>query len=139
QRIEVGVRADTDGDGSFTNDETTTPGGNVTYRVTFDNDFPVPVTVTNFEDVFNGTSVTCLTAGGGDIVGIVIPPDDGDAAAGPDILDGGADEIQCTYDFPASDEPGDPHEIIVRGTVEDTASGASAVGQDGVNIFVVLP
>ncbi len=138
QRIEVGVRADTDGDGTFTNDETTTPGGNVTYRVTFDNDFQVPVTITGFEDLFNG-SVTCLTSGGSNIIGLVIPPDDGDASAGPDILDGGADEIHCTYDFPAPDEPGAPHEITVRGTVIDTASGTIAVGDDGVNIFVVLP
>ncbi|MCI0814198.1 MAG: hypothetical protein J4N71_03895, partial [Chloroflexi bacterium] len=139
QRVEVGVRADTDGDGSFTNNETTTPGGNVTYLVTFDNDFSVPVTVTNFQDFFQGA--TCLTAGGGDIIGIVIPPDDGDAAAGLDILDGGADEIQCTYNAAAPDEPAandDPYVITVRGSVEDTASGATAFGDDGVNIFVVL-
>ena len=139
QRIEVGVRADTDGDGTFTNDETVAPGGTVTYRVTFDNDFQVPVTVTDFLDPFNGP-VTCLTSGGSNIIGLVIPPDDGDASAGPDILDGGADEIHCTYDSPAPAPPSaEPYVITVTGTVEDTASGVSAVGQDGVNILVALP
>ena len=141
QRIEVGVLADgNDADGTFSNNEIVTPGSTVTYLVTFDNDFSVPVTITDFQDFFN-KDVTCLSAGGSDIIGLVIAPDDGDASAGPDILDGGADEIQCRYDAPAPAEPtpdDEPEVIIVRGTVEDPASGASAFGDDGVHIFVVL-
>ena len=138
----MGVRADgNDADGFFSNDETVTPGSIVTYLVTFDNDFPVPVTITNFQDFFN-PSVTCFSSGGGDIIGLVIAPDDGDASAGPNILDGGADEVQCSYEAAAPAGPAandGPYVIIVRGTVEDPASGTTAVGDDGVNIFVVLP
>jgi len=142
RRIEVGVLADgNDEDGSFSNDEIVTPGSTVTYLITFDNDFDVPVTITNFEDIFHGEDVTCFSEGGGDIIGLVIPPDDGDAPDGPDILDGGADEVQCLYDIAAPSEPKPddaPYEIIVRGTVEDAESGEVGVGDDGVNIFVVL-
>jgi len=141
QRIEVGVVADgDDDDGAYTNDEIVTPGSIVSYLITFDNDFDVPVTITGFQDIFNGP-VTCLSEGGSDIIGLVIPPDDGDAQFGPDVLDGGADEVQCLYDVSAPDEPkpeGAPYEIAVRGTVEDPESETSAFGDDGANIFVVL-
>jgi spore germination protein YaaH len=141
QRVEVGVVAEGNDDGgSFSNDETVTPGSTVTYLVTFDNDFDVPVTITDFEDIFNGP-VTCLSEGGGDIIGLVIPPDDGDAPDGPDVLDGGADEVQCLYDVTAPLEPkpdGEPYVIAVRGTVKDPESGASGFGDDSANIYVVL-
>jgi len=129
-----------DDDGAYTNDEIVTPGSIVSYLITFDNDFDVPVTITGFQDIFNGP-VTCLSEGGSDIIGLVIPPDDGDAQFGPDVLDGGADEVQCLYDVAAPDEPkpeGAPYEIAVRGTVEDPESETSAFGDDGANIFVVL-
>lgn len=140
QRVEVGVVAEgNDEGGSFSNDEVVTPGSTVTYLVTFDNDFDVPVTITDFQDFVNGP-VTCLSEGGGDIIGLVIPPDDGDAPDGPDVLDGGADEVQCLYDVTAPAEPkpdGEPYVIAVRGTVEDPESGTSGFGDDGANIFVV--
>ena len=141
QRIEVGVVAEgNDDDVLFSNDEIVTPGSTVTYLITFDNDFDVPVTITNFEDIFHGP-VTCLSAGGSDIIGLVIPADDGDASAGPGVLDGGADEVQCLYDVAAPAEPkpdDEPWVITVRGTVEDPVSGDSDADADIVNIFVVL-
>jgi spore germination protein YaaH len=134
-RIEVGVVADGNDEGtSFSNDEHVTPGSTLTYLVTFDNDFDVPVTITNLEDLFNGAA-DCLTAGGTDIVGIVIPPDDGDGPLGPLELDGGADEVQCTYDLSAPAEVG-TYEVSVRGTIEDTDSGTVAANDDSVNIIV---
>ncbi|NIM62707.1 MAG: hypothetical protein GTO30_14010 [Acidobacteria bacterium] len=140
-RVEVGVVAEGNDDGgTFSNDEEVTPGSTVTYLITFDNDFGVPVTITNFEDFFHGP-VTCFSEGGGDIIGLVIPPDDGDAPAGLDVLDGGADEVQCLYDVPAPAEPnadGAPYVITVRGTVEDPVSGQSGFGDDDVRIFVVV-
>ena len=136
-RVEVGVVADGNDEGNaFSNDETVTPGSTVTYLVTFDNDFDVPVTITNLEDLFNGT-VDCLTEGGTPIVGIVLPPDDGDGPLGQFQLDGGADEVQCLYEAsaPAEASP-DPYVITVRGTVEDPDSGAVTADQDTVNIIV---
>jgi spore germination protein YaaH len=136
-RIEVGVVADGNDEGNaFSNDETVTPGSTVTYLVTFDNDFDVPVTITALEDLFNG-AVACLTLGGTPIAGIVIPPDDGDGPLGQLQLDGGADEVQCTYDAsaPAEASP-DPYVITVRGTIEDPDSGAVTADQDTVNIIV---
>jgi len=142
QRIEVGVVAEgNDDDGTFSNDEIVTPGSTVTYLITFDNDFDVPVTITNFEDIFHGTDIICLNEGSTDIIGLVIPPDDGDAADGPDVLDGGADEVQCLYDVAAPAEPkpeGAPYVITVRGTVADPESETSGFGVDVANVFVVL-
>ena len=141
QRVEVGVVAEgNDEDVSFSNNEIVTPGSTVTLLVTFDNDFDVPVTVANFEDFFHGP-VTCLSEGGSDIIGLVIPPDDGDAPDGPDVLDGGADEVQCLYDVTAPAEPlpdDEPYVVAVRGTVEDLESGLAGFGDDGANIIVVV-
>ncbi len=142
QRIEVGVLADgNDDNGTFSNDEIVTPGSTVTYLITFDNDFDVPVTITDFEDFFHGPGIICSSEGGGSIIGLVIPPDDGDAPDGPDVLDGGADEVQCLYDVAAPTEPkadDAPHVITVRGTVIDPESDETGFGDDGANIFVVL-
>ena len=143
-RVEVGIVAEGNDEGSaFSNDEEVTPGSTVTYLVTFDNDFDVPVTITNFVDIFHGLDVVCFSEGGTNIIGIVIPPDDGDAALGPGELGTASDPdvVVCVYDVTAPVDPSlpdDPYVIIVRGTVEDPVSGDSDADDDGVNIHVVL-
>lgn len=105
-RIDVGKLADgDDSGGTFTNGEVVTPGSEVTYLITIDNDADVPVTVTSLiDDVYAG--VVCETDGGGSVIGAILAPDDGDAAAGPGSFDGGADEIQCTFIALAPDDSG---------------------------------
>lgn len=142
QRIEVGVVADgNDDDDAFSNNEEVTPGSTVTYLVTFDNDFDVPVTITDFVDIFHG-DVVCLSEGGTSIIGIVIPPDDGDAELGPGELGSASDPdvVVCLYDVAAPPDPSlpdEPNVITVRGTAQDPVSLASDADDDSVNIIVV--
>jgi hypothetical protein len=132
-RVDVGKRADGDDeDGIYSNGEIVSPGSDVTYVVTIDNDADVPVTVISLiDDTYD--DIVCETGNGGDVVGAVLAPDDGDAEAGPGSFDQGADEIQCTFVVPAPDDSGVTVTDVVRVTVEDD-DGASASDFDDATI-----
>ena len=126
--VQVGKLAEGDDpDPIFSNEEVVTPGSPVTYLITIDNDSPVEVTITSLLDDVYG-AVTCL-ASGVDVVGQTLAADDGDGNA----LDGGADEIQCTFTETA---PADPDEVvtdIITVVVED-ADGNEASDTDPAKI-----
>jgi uncharacterized repeat protein (TIGR01451 family) len=133
-RVEVGKLADGDDDGGgFSNDETVTPGSDVTYLITIDNDSDVPVTVTSIVDSVYADVVCLTTPGEGDVIGAVIAPDDGDAPSGPGVLDGGADEIQCIFHGTAPEGSG--HEVTndLAAIVEDS-EGNTATDHDTATI-----
>ena len=91
--VEVSKTVDgSDPDSAFSDDETTSPGSTVTYRVLIDNDSQEPVTIISFADNVY-TSATCANSDG-NIVGQVLAADDGD---GPGASNGGPDETTCTF------------------------------------------
>ncbi|HUF52558.1 MAG TPA: glycosyl hydrolase family 18 protein [Dehalococcoidia bacterium] len=129
--VQVGVLADGDDeDGSFSNDETVSPESTVTYLVTIDNDSNVPVTISSLVDDTYG-AVTCTVLGGADAVGLVLAPDDGDGQS----LNGGADEIQCTFTGTAPSQSGSIIVSTTAGSVTDE-SGGSASDSDTAQITV---
>jgi len=119
--VEVGKLADGDDDGgAFSNSETVSPGSQVTYLVTIDNDSDVPVTIESLvDDTY--PDVDCETDQAGAAIGAALAPDDGD---GPGVIDGGADEVQCTF---VETAPGDAG-VQVTDTV--TATVTDGVGHD---------
>jgi uncharacterized repeat protein (TIGR01451 family) len=132
-RVEVGKLADGDDDGGgFSNAEITSPGSTVTYLITIDNDSDVPVTVTSLLDTIY-SDIACLTNQGGPAIGAVLAPDDEPPSAGPGVLDGGADEIQCTYTETAPAESGVLVTDKVTGTVQD-GGGNTASDHDDATI-----
>jgi hypothetical protein len=132
-RIDVGKLADGDDEGgTYSNGEIVTPGSEVTYLITIDNDADVPVTVTSLiDDVYD--DIVCETDEGGDVIGAVLAPDDGDAEEGPGSFDAGADEIQCTFTATAPAESGVGVTDRVTGTAED-ADGNTASDFDDASI-----
>jgi uncharacterized repeat protein (TIGR01451 family) len=111
---------------TFTSDEIVSPGSDVTYLVTIDNDSNAPVTVSSLtDDVYSG--VVCRTAAGANVIGSVLAADDGDAKLGPGHFNGGADEIQCEFveSAPAN------HGVKVTDTV--TVEVQDDSGQTGTN------
>ena len=93
----------TDADSDFTDDETTAVDSTVTFRVIIDNDSAQPVTITSVVDDVHGVISDCSgTNFDGDdfdtAVGQTLAPDDGD---GPGSMDGGPDEITCTFEAQA--------------------------------------
>jgi hypothetical protein len=132
-RVEVGNVAEGDDAGStYSNSEIVSPGSDVTHLITIDNDSDVPVTVTSLiDDVYSG--VTCETQGGGDIIGTVLAADDGDAPRGFGNLDGGADEIYCTFVGAAPEGSGTPLTDNVSVIVEDD-DGNTGTDVDGTTV-----
>ncbi len=119
--VQVGKLAEgDDGDPIFSNDEVVTPGSSVTYLITIDNDSDVPVTITSLVDDVYG-AVTCL-ADGADVVGQTLAADDGDGNA----LDGGADEIQCTFTETAPAGSGVEVTDIITVVVQDADSNEAS-------------
>jgi hypothetical protein len=96
--IEVDKTADgTDPDSDFTDDETTTVNSTVTYKVIIDNDSAERVTITSLlDDIYPG--IVCEDADGENVIGQTLAADDGD---GPDAMNGGPDEITCTFEAQA--------------------------------------
>ncbi|HVP04336.1 MAG TPA: glycosyl hydrolase family 18 protein [Dehalococcoidia bacterium] len=129
-RVDVGKLAEGDDDGgTFSNGEIVSPGSEVTYLITIDNDGDVPVTVTSLiDDTY--ADISCTTDEGGDIIGAVLAPDDGDAADGPGSFDHGADEIQCTFKETAPADSGASVTDTITGTVEDEASNTASDHDD---------
>lgn len=132
--VEVGLRADgDDADNEPTNDELVTPGSTVTYVVVIDNDSDVPVQITSYSDNTYG-DVTCLdVTNSEDVLGLILQPDDGD---GEGLIDGGSDEIQCTYTATAPEGPGVSVTNIFTGTVQ-AEDGESAADQDPTTITTI--
>ncbi len=123
--IEVFVSADGDDEGSLpTNDEITSPGSQVKYEVTIDNDSDVPVTITDITDKWYG-AIDC-----GGVVGTVLDANDGD---GPLGFDGGSDQVVCTFTQAAPFTFTEPvtNETVV--TAEDE-EGNSDSDSDGATI-----
>jgi hypothetical protein len=110
-----------DGDAEFTNDEVTSPGSSVTYLVTIDNDSNVAVTI---ESLLDNTypDVECIGPDG-DVVGSTLAADDGD---GTGALDGGDDEVQCTYTQTAPETSGQLVTNTVTVVVADDSGNADA-------------
>ncbi len=126
--VQVGNLADGDDPNPiFSNDEVVTPGSPVTYLITIDNDSPVEVTITSLLDDVYG-AVTCL-ASGVDVVGQTLAADDGDGNG----LDGGADEIQCTFTETAPGGSGEEVTDIITVVVQD-ADGNQASDTDPAKI-----
>lgn len=132
-RIDVGKLAEGDDQGgTYSNGEIVTPGSEVTYLITIDNDADVPVTITSLiDDVY--ADIVCESDEGGDVIGAILAPDDGDAEAGPGSFDGGADEIQCTFVALAPAESGVTVTDRVTGTAEDD-NGSTASDFDDATI-----
>ncbi len=126
---QVGKRADgDDSDSVFTNDELTTPGSTVTYLVTIDNDSDVPVTISSLvDDKYD--NIKCLDTGGEEVIGATLGPDDGDGAD----LDGGADQIQCTFTAKAPTSSGKTVKDTITLQVKDE-EGKSATDSDDASI-----
>ncbi len=126
--MQVGKLAEGDDlDIIFSNDELVAPLSSVTYLITIDNDSPVEVTIISLlDDVYPG--ITCL-ASGVDVVGQTLAADDGDGNG----LDGGADEIQCTFTMDAPAGSGVPVTDIITVVVED-ADGNEASDSDPAKI-----
>ena len=93
--IEVGLLADGDDEGSaYSNSEVVSPGSEITYLVTIDNDSNAPVAVESLLDEVYGDVERNTSGSGSSVVGTILGADDGDGAG---VIDGGADEVQCTY------------------------------------------
>ena len=134
--VEVGLLADgDDADAQFSNDEFTSPGSAVTYLVTFDNDSDVQVTIASYSDnTYAG--VVCLdTTNGQDVLGMTLGADDGD---GIGSINGGSDEIQCTYTVTAPAQAGEVVQNTVTGSVQ-SQSGNIDADQDDATITTVDP
>jgi hypothetical protein len=132
--VEVGVVAEGDDEGgAYSNNEDVTPGSTITYLVTFDNDSDVSVTISSLIDNVYG-EVDCEAPGGGSVLGLVLAPDDGDAALGPGNLDGGADEVACIFTGVAPDTGSVTN--TVTGVV-DADAGGSATDSDTSTITVI--
>jgi hypothetical protein len=109
-----------------------TPGSDVTYLVTIDNDTDAPVTVKSIvDDVY--PNAVCKTEGGQDMIGTVLGADDGDAALGPGHFNGGVDENHCLFVEPAPSGSGVTLTDTVKVTVADQ-NGITASDQDGATI-----
>jgi hypothetical protein len=131
--IEVGVVAEGDDeDLAYSNEEHVSPGSSVTYLVTFDNDSDVPQTVASLIDDTYG-EVNCLAEGGGDILGLVLAPDDGDAVLGPGNLLGGADELSCAFTATAPDSGSVTNKVT--GAADD---GAGNIASDVDNSTIIV-
>jgi len=131
--VQVGILAEGDDpDGQFSNNETTSPGSTVTYLVTIDNDSPEPVTIVSLVDDVYG-NVTCLDTEGKDVIGQTLKADDGD---GPQ-LNGGPDEVRCTFTKKAPSDFGKTVKDTITGTVKD-AKGNEASDQDDATITTAV-
>ncbi len=132
-KVEAGKLADGDDlDTTFSNNELVTPGSDVTYLVTIDNDTNAPVTITSIvDDVY--PNAVCKTEGGQDMIGTVLGADDGDAALGPGHFNGGVDENHCLFVEPAPSGSGITLTDTVKVTVTDQ-NGITASDQDGATV-----
>ena len=133
--VEVGLLADgDDADAQFSNDEFTSPGSSVTYLVTFDNDSDVEVTIASYADNTHA-GVVCLDTGanGQDVLGMTLGADDGD---GIGSINGGSDEIQCTYTVTAPAQAGEVVQNTVTGSVQ-SQSGNIDADQDDATITTI--
>lgn len=129
-RVDVGKLAEgDDAGGTYSNGEVVSPGSEVTYLITIDNDSDVPVTVSSLiDDTY--TDIVCETDAGGDVLGAVLAPDDGDAEGGTGVFDGGADEIQCTFVALAPGGSGVSVTDRIAGTVEDEDGNTASDNDD---------
>ncbi len=129
--VEVGKVAEgDDDDNEYTNEEHVTPGSDVTYLITIDNDSASPVTVTSLVDDLYPDAI-CLTPGDADAIGTVLGADDGD---GPGVIDGGSDQIQCTFTVTADNDAGTTVNTVI-GTVENDTGGTDS-DQDNATVIV---
>jgi uncharacterized repeat protein (TIGR01451 family) len=127
--VEVGKVADgDDGDSAFSNNEIVTPGSEVTYLISIDNDSSVPVTVASLVDtLYPDVEADCRGPGNNPVIGAVLAPDDGD---GDGVINGGADEIQCTFTINAPNSSGQSVTNTITGTVEDEDGNVATDSDD---------
>ncbi len=128
-RVEVGLVADADGDGTFSNLEIAAPGGPIKYLVTIDNDSADSVSIRSLLDSVYA-DFKCLTEGGQDVDGMSLKADDGD---GPGSFNGGPDEVKCTFTKAAPDESGKTVHSFTTVVVED-GTGRTASDQDDTTV-----
>jgi hypothetical protein len=130
--VEVGKVAEgDDADNEYTNDEHITAGSDVTYLITIDNDTNGPVTITSLVDDLYPEAV-CLTAGDAPVIQTVLSSDDGD---GPGNIDGGSDQVQCTFTVTVNGNSGDVIVNTATGVVEDL-SGSTDADQDNTTVTI---
>jgi uncharacterized repeat protein (TIGR01451 family) len=130
--VDVGLLAEADGDGAFSNDEFVAPGGTITYLVTIDNDSNAPVVVISVTDSIEG-AVTCNTEGGASVINAQLGADDGDNLVDPEQIDGGGDQIQCTYTVTAPGDSGVVLQPVVTVTIGDDI-GNTTSDSDGAQV-----
>ena len=132
-KVEAGKLAEGDDpDTTFSNNELVTPGSDVTYLITIDNDTDAPVTIKSIvDDVY--PNAVCKTEGGQDMIGAVLGADDGDAVLGPGHLNGGVDEGHCIFVEPAPSGSGVTLTDTVKVSVADQ-NGITASDQDGATV-----
>jgi uncharacterized repeat protein (TIGR01451 family) len=134
-RVEVGKVADgNDADLVYSNTEVVTPGSDVTYLITIDNDSNVPVTIQALEDSLY-TGVECKGPGDTSVIGTVLAPDDGDGT-GP--IDGGADQVQCKFTKAAPGGSGVEIVNTITVVVKDE-EGNSATDHDDTKVTTATP
>ncbi len=134
-RVEVGKVADgDDADLVYSNTEIVTPGSDVTYLITIDNDSNVPVTIETLEDsLYSG--VECKGPGDATVIGVVLAPDDGD---GTGSIDGGADQVQCKFTKAAPGGSGVSVDNTITVVVKDE-EGNSATDHDDTRVTTATP
>ena len=128
--VEVGKVADaaSDDDSIFSNNEIAEPGSEVTYLISIDNDSSIPVTVQSLVDtLYPDIEADCSGPGDNPVIGAVLAPDDGDGAG---VINGGADQIQCTFTDNAPDESGEVVTNTVTGTVRDENGNVASDSDD---------
>ncbi len=123
-KVQVGKRAQGDGDSSCVDPATASIGSRVKFCIVIDNDSDVPVTVDSVVDDLR--AATC------DAVGKTLAPDDGDAEI---VTDAGPDAAVCTYEITvtAADAPKLTNSVTV--TVSD-AGGNTGSDTDTATVKV---
>ncbi len=131
----MGKLAEGDDEGPFfSNDEVVSPESEVFYLITIDNDSDVSVTIMSLVDNVYGTITDCAGTNVDsedftDVVGQTLAADDGDGGA----LDGGPDEVQCTFTKTAPAASGVEVPDIITVVVQD-ADGNEASDADPAKI-----
>ena len=134
--VAVEVRKSADGsdpDAEFSKSEETTAGLPVTYLITIDNDSNVPVTIVSLVDDVYGPITLCLDGSGVSVVGQQLAADNGDGAGS---LDGGPDQVQCTFTAVAPAELGQALTDVITVVVQDV-EGNEATAQDVATITTI--
>jgi uncharacterized repeat protein (TIGR01451 family) len=131
--VEVAKTADgNDPNTDFSDAESTGIDSTVTYRVVIDNDSSEPVTITSLlDDTYPG--IVCRDSDGVDVIGQTLEADDGDGAG---TMNGGPDEVTCTFQAQAPSTGDTSVTDIVTVEVMDSQENTVS-GQDDATVTTV--